>query len=547
MRLRAEIIWFLIWLFVGSLVAATWIGTSNATFGRILTQTIVLAILSFTIATPLALWCAHRWVFGNRWERGLTTLIVSLSLVPLCLHVAAWESVFGRLRTWLVADGNVTALIAANWSSAVWIHATAGVAWLTILFAIGFWSRGWILEQQALLDASPWRVFCQVTFVRLLPLLIAAALWMLVIVAREIAVADIYQIGTYAEQVYLGYALNRMPWSIELPENQSIMEYFGSIRQFALVVFLVVSVLWVFRITFVGDDEETARRPDRSAGRRHLWSTTITTLMWLGLFALPITGLVMRAGTATVAVAGSVQRQFSVAHLADAIAKSFSNYRWPLFWSGSIGLLTAITTTGIALVLAWLAIRRKPFSSWVFFPLVAASLTVPYPVVGTLIDSIASSIKLESFRQLWDRSIFGPVVANTCIAFGPVALTLYFAMRQTSQSVLESMKTERAGSLALFWSLGISANRITIFAAAGIAFLIASGDVAVSFQVLPAGIDTVARSILGQLHSGVDDLTAAISLTSLVATTCLAFVIVQILRRRHGNVVHETHPAEPAQ
>ncbi len=109
------------------------------------------------------------------------------------------------------------------------------------------------------------------------------------------------------------------------------------------------------------------------------------------------------------------------------------------------------------------------------------------------------------------------------------------------------MKTERAGSLALFWSLGISANRITIFAAAGIAFLIASGDVAVSFQVLPAGIDTVARSILGQLHSGVDDLTAAISLTSLVATTCLAFVIVQILRRRHGNVVHETHPAEPAQ
>ena len=547
MRLRAESIWFLVWLLSGMLVAATWVGSSNVSLGRILVHTFGLAFLSFAIAAPLSLWCAYRWVAGSRLERGLVTLIVALALVPLCLQVAGWESVVARIRPWFLEDGNMSAMTVVNWTTAVWIHAASGVAWLTIFFAVGFWSRGWVLEQQALLDASPLRVFCQVTLVRLWPMLVAAALWMLVIVTREIAVADIYQIGTYAEQVYLGYALNRMPWSIELPENQSIMQFFGATRQFALVAFLIASALWAFRITLDHGGEETTRSPYRAPGRTRFLSVAVTSALWLLLFVLPIAALTVRSGSTTISVAGQLHREFSGTHLFEAIGKSVSDYRWPLFWSGSIGLSTALFTTGVSLAAAWIAVRRPSFANWLFFPLAAASFTVPYPVVGTLIDSMASSIELEPFRHLWDRSISGPVVANSCIAFGPVALMLYFAMRQSSQSVLESMATERAGAFSLFWNLGITANQTAIVATLGTAFLIAFGDVAASFQVVPAGIDTVARSILGQLHSGVDDLTAAISLASLIAAICLAFVIVQVFRRSQRDFAQLIHPSELTQ
>jgi ABC-type spermidine/putrescine transport system permease subunit II len=215
------------------------------------------------------------------------------------------------------------------------------------------------------------------------------------------------------------------------------------------------------------------------------------------------------------------------------MGKSVFEHRWPMYWSAAIGFATAAVVVIAALGLAWLAIRRRWFARWVFMPLAAMSLTLPYPVVGIWVDSMFSRIKLESFQQLWDRTIFGPVVAIAWIAFGPVAIMLYFALRQTSKSVLESMTTERAGGVVLFWNLGVSANRVAIVAGFGAAFLISIGDVAASFQVLPAGIDTVARSILGQLHSGVDDRTAAVSLTMLLASVAFSWIIVRAVRK-HG-------------
>lgn len=522
MQSQTTNVWCWVWLASGGLVLLTWIGSTYAIPWRILLQTILLAALALTIALPLGLWFAQRWIFGGRWERCLIVPVVSLALVPLCLQVAAWESVLGRLRNALVDPEQPWAFVTANWGAAAWIHGVSGGSWLAIIFVVGFWSRGWVLEQQALLDATSRQVFWRVTVARLRPVLFAAALWIFVLVARDIAVTDIYQIGTYAQQVYLGYALDRLPWPTKLPEDQSVMQYLGFLRQAVFVGWLAASA--AFAIRLIADDagEEPVRPAYEPPTARRQWPNWVTTILFGLVFAIPGTGLLIRAGTTTVLVDDQVLRHFSPTHLGAAFAKGISDYRWPMVWTLVIAASAAATTTLLAGILAWLAIRRNAIAVLVLFPLVAASMTIPYPLVGILVDSTFSSIPLEAFRELWDRSILGPVIACTSIAFGPVALLLYFAMRQSAKTMVDSMLTEQVGPLRLFFQVGFSANRFAFCAALGIAFLITAGDVAASFQVLPPGIDTVARAILGQLHSGVDDLTAAISLTLLVGANLMA-------------------------
>ncbi len=534
MRSRSTSVWYWVWLASGGLVLLTWIGTTDKSPGRILLQTILLAALALAIAIPLGLWCAHRWLFGSRLERWLVTLIVSLALVPLCLQVAAWESILGKIRAWIVSPNQPWEFVVSNWCMAAWIHGVSGASWLTIFFVVGFWTRGWVLEQQALLDANSTQVFWRITLVRMRPVLFAAALWMLVLVAREIAVTDIYQIGTYAQHIYLGYALDRLPWSMNLPEDQSIWEYLGFVRQFALAGWLIASALLAFRLV-AGESGDEPTRPRTEVVRPSRFSMNIlTTVLWLTIFVAPAFSLVYLAGTSTVLENQHVERLFSVDHLGQTLAKSAADYRWPLYWSCAIGAVVAIATTCLAGPSAWIAVRHKVFARWLFLPVVAASMTVPYPVIGILIDSGFSAIPLEAFRQLWDRSILGPVIASTSIAIGPVALLLYLAMKQSVKSVMDVMTIERIDSRRLFFQVGLAANRTAFVAALGVSFLIAVGDVASSFQVLPAGIDTVARSILGQLHSGVDDMTAAISLSALVVANLIAIVTVILFFRVSG-------------
>ena len=444
---------------------------------------------------------------------------------------AAWESVLGKFRALVVTPGQPWEFILSNWCMAAWIHGVSGASWLTIFFVVGFWTRGWALEQQAILDATSSQVFWRVTLVRMRPVLLAAALWMLVLVAREIAVTDIYQIGTYAEQIYLGYALDRLPWPTKVPENQSVMEYLGVVRQIALVGWLISSALWAFSLVAGDSNDEPARPRIDSSRKPRVWQSLLTTFLWAILFLAPWIGLVDRAGTNAILVDHHVERHFSTIHLWDSVVKSVANYRWPAYWSLMIGLAVAVTTTCLSGVIAWVAVRRRAFARWLFLPMIAASMTVPYPIVGILVDSSFSAIPLEAFRQLWDRSILGPVIACTIIAFGPVALLLYLAMRQSPKSVVEIMMTERVGPIRMFIQLGFAANRKAFAAALGISFLIAVGDVACSFQVLPAGIDTAARSVLGQLHSGVDDLTAAVSLTFLLTANLIAVSMVIVFPR----------------
>ena len=61
------------------------------------------------------------------------------------------------------------------------------------------------LEEAALLDAPAWHVFWHVTL-PITPAIGLAALWVALLVATDMTVTDLYQVRTYAEEVYTEFA-----------------------------------------------------------------------------------------------------------------------------------------------------------------------------------------------------------------------------------------------------------------------------------------------------------------------------------------------------
>ena len=55
-------------------------------------------------------------------------------------------------------------------------------------------------------DAPAWRVFCHVTLRRIWPAFGLASIWVALLVATDMTVTDLYQVRTYAEEVYVDFA-----------------------------------------------------------------------------------------------------------------------------------------------------------------------------------------------------------------------------------------------------------------------------------------------------------------------------------------------------
>ena len=182
-------------------------------------RTLALGFGAGLVAVPIGI--AITWVCRSRSTVSNLLLLTCVGLVfmPLFLQVSAWDSAFGKLG-WLSTRGESLQPLLTGWSAAIWIHGVSAAPQVALIMVIGLTMFGRAEEEQAMLDASSAAVFWNVTLRQLMPLVAVGFIWTLVICAREIAVTDIYQIGTLAEQVYLGYSLGQFntginPWSAE--------------------------------------------------------------------------------------------------------------------------------------------------------------------------------------------------------------------------------------------------------------------------------------------------------------------------------------------
>ena len=379
-------------------------------------------------------------------------------------------------------------------------------------------------EEQALLETSSTRVFWNITFPRIAPLLILCVVWNIVFCAREIAVTDLYQIGTLAEQIYLGYSLGINAvggnWSADqLAQAGNI----SSTLTIAIVSWLSAVSLFLFTkltaLEFYGD--QIAPRQAASCGwKRNLIGILILTV----LVGIPIGNVLLRASFFVVPIDGVPTQGYSINQIFDAITGSVLDYKNEFMWSFLIATCSATLILASATLIGFAA-RKSRLAQIVLAVAMAITCALPGPTIGTLIAGLFANLENGTFiHWLYNYTIAGPVVANFVFCWPLGTLIVWFVFRKIPQDSLDAADVDGAGWIARMSRFGFAENRAALIGCWFVTFALSFGELSASQIVRPAGMDTVPRKMLGDLHAGVNEMTAGITIVTAFTVVVISLV-----------------------
>ena len=477
-----------------------------------LLQTFSLGITAACVAIPLGLAMVaviRRWGVIGR----LTLLaMIGLLFFPLFLHVSLWDAAFGRLG-WLTSTrGEVLTPIVSSWFAATWIHGVAATPQVALIFLLGLSTGSRVHEEQALLDADRWQVLIHVKMRRIVPLAGLAIMWVVVICSREIAVTDIYRIETLAEQIYLGFSLGALgavagAWSpqqlaaaTDFQIGWSLLPFFG----IALVCTYAIIQLATPKQPF-GDWKPTRRF------NQTFISSLVGILLLILFLVVPFANVIYRCGFEVKPVDGIAVHGFSWAQVGAVLQRASTGFGKEFFWSTTIATVAAGLILVTVIPFCWLASQRAGWR-FAYIGLIALCLTIPGPLIGTLIAETFSGVTMPGLIWLYDRTIFAPALASTIFFWPLAAILVWYLFSQIDQDATANAQLDGASSSRILWQFGIRANAYPLLGCWLLTFALCFGELSASQLVLPPGMDTLPRLMLGLLHAGVDEMTAAIAI-----------------------------------
>lgn len=479
-----------------------------------------LALASLLIAAPPALWLGfllgHRRVCGTRfWE----TCLVVLLFMPLYVQVAGWEAGFGRggWYSTLIAQKLSAPLLDGFWGAA-WVHAMAAIPWMFWFVRLGFASVSAELDDATKLDGSRWQFFHRVAVPLALPAIVAAVLFLLVTVATEITVTDVYQVRTYAEELYNGFVLGTD---------------FGDLPLRAAPIMIAMWVLVgcgaaICRLFFPTVLRTSSQRP-RVRSQSFDWVSTVVVAATVAvLLVVPVCNLLYQAGIEVRQSGMQRERIWSVSKLLQILIDSPVRFRQELAWTAILAQLSALAAVGTALLLTLWGLRGK-VRAWIFAILAIFAYSLPGPFIGFGIIRLLNRPESEFSSWLYDNTIFAPWLALTVRAFPFAYLILWFGLRRIPTQLYESSQIDGASS----WSSTVWVllpQLMPSLLCAGLATLaIAAADLSACVLVIPPGVTTVSSRIFNLVHYGAEDSLAGLCLTNMVFMTFLALLTRQSL------------------
>ena len=440
-----------------------------------------------------------------------------MPLVPLYLVAAAWMAGFG-LQEWYPAFVGAPPWL-QHWTGAIWIHTAAALPWVVLIVGAGLWLVEPELEEQALLDARAWRVFCRVTLRRALPAIGVAALWVAVSTAGEMTVTDLFAVRTYAEEIYT----ELQGW--EPHEALQLALLPGSL----LLLGLTAAGLVLCGALAPRDRPLSLR--GRPVFRLGPWRWLVGGLVLAALavlVAVPLANLFYQAGMRVRRVEDVVVRAGPCPSARMIIGAVYRDRR-ELGWSLGIGSLAATAALAVAIALGWLARRRGPWA----LPLVllaAAGLVVPGPIVGLAIIELLNRPGHPWLSFLYSQSILAPWLAMTWRGLPPALLVAWHALQGVPEELLQTAAVDGAGRVARLFRVALPAAAPALGAAWLLAFAAALGELAATILVKPPGVTTLSVHIFGLLHFGVQDRVAGICLALVALCTGITAGIGLLLR-----------------
>ena len=456
---------------------------------------------------------------------------MTLLFVPPYLQVAGWDAGFGLqgwFPRWWFPDQAVAPL--AGWRGAAFLQAVVAIPWVVLMVGLGLQHVPRELEDNARLDGHTAQVLWRVSLPLSAPLLLAAALWTLVLTAGEITITDVYQIRTFAEEIYTGFALGD---GLADAQRRALP---GSL----LVGSLAIAVLWIGQ-TFA------SRRATSRQGRAGVFrlgaarwlATALLLLAVLVLLGVPLGNLVYKAGLVVQQSGPQRIRVWSMAKLLQTLAHSPQQFSQEFTWSMILGQLTALSTLVVACALAWYA-RGSRLVAAVGWTLAALGLAIPGPLLALGVGRLLNQPQSDWLFYLYDRTLLLPWLVLLLRSFPCAYLLATLAVRQIDPQLLAAAATDGAGrGLWLFrWLVPLLAPALGAIWLVGLS--LALGDLSASILAVPPGVTTVAIRVFSLVHYGVEDQLAGLCLWTALLFGVLTVAAVKLLcydRRSGGSVV----------
>lgn len=496
---------YAVWL--GVICVALTIGAIglDERLGSLVRNTVWLVLGTLVISLPLgtlaAVLISRTDVPGRRLAAaGLGAML----LVPVYLQAAAWQAGFG-LQGWITLNWEYGVWL-AGMPAAIWIHGLAATAWVALIVGVALRLVEPELEEQALLDASPARVFRHVTFPACYGAIGVAALWVAVTTSAEMAVTDLFAVRTFAEEIYTQTAMG----------PQTIDGVFVGPPGF-MACLLTSTALILAGMILLMSLASTRRPPSQrrlivySLRRARPFATVGLGLLLLVVIGVPLVNLAAKAGIVVTQTESGRVREWSVAKFTEVVATAPWRYGEEFGWTLLIGLLAATAAVFVGAMLAWVACRGR-IAQAVVWLLTAAALATPGPIIGLAVIRLVNRPGIPLFTFLYNQSIFAPWLAQTIRALPAAVLIMWFAFRSISPAVLDAAQVDGAGRWSQLFRIALPMRWSALLLAWMMCSIIAMGDLAASVLTVPPGVMTLQIQIFTLLHYGVEDVVAGISL-----------------------------------
>ncbi len=333
-------------------------------------------------------------------------------------------------------------------AGAIWVHGVYAIPWAAIILVAQLRSTPQDDEDAALLDAGPLTVFTRLTLSQVAGPAALAAVLILVTVATEITVTDLYQVRTYAEELYVGFAINTNLADSIVPADTSVKTALAMVTAFVLLAF-GSCIMLVPKTPFVSDAEL------REIGlRKWRWPALVGVAVLTVVFvAVPLANFLTKAGIVVENVDGVRQRSWSAAKLLDLVWRAPNSYREEFGWSLAIGQTASAIAVATGLPWAWFA-RNHRILAVLMLLVAAVCLAVPGPLLGLLVIKLFSG-NSEWLQFAYSNTIAAPTLCQVVKVIPLTWILLWISFRSIPQATVDTATIAGASPLRQLFAIAI--------------------------------------------------------------------------------------------
>ena len=455
----------------------------------------VAALLSVPLGVLIA-WLTYRDAIGQRY---LLPVLLALIFLPPYVHVAGWDAALG-LQGWLVRWlwPNQPLAVLTGWRGALFMQTLINVPWIVLMSGSVLSRLPHAYEELGAISGTPWQVLRNVHWPQLSGTCLAAGLWVFVLSATDVTITDVYQIRTFAEEIYTAFAL-----------GDTVLGATRHNLAGSLLIVIVASIAYrqSLRLRSVMNAPVRNLRPARASR----WGRAVLIALLLLWTVIPWSSLLYQAGVMVSTVGDERVRSWSLAKAFTMIAGSPQRFGSEFAWSLALGQVVSLTLVPLTALFAWWS-RQRRYGRWLLAGVAILLAAIPAPLLALGTSSIINRPDADFLYYLYDRTLFVPWLAVSMRLFPLVCFILVPHLDAIPQQTLDVIRVSGGGRWTELRHAIWPAMRPTLIWLWLVTLAAAVADLSASILAVPPGVTTLSIRIFNLVHYGVTDQLAGLCL-----------------------------------